>query len=233
MQIFAGTSGFAYKEWKGKFYPDDLPQKKFLAYYAERFGSVEVNATFYRMPRESTLVEWSNSVPPGFRFVLKMSRRITHRKTYDEEAEAADYFVRTSSVLGQNLGPTLVQLPPFAKKDTDRLGRLLDRFPRRWKIAIEFRHQSWIDDEVFDLLRERQVCLVHVDADDPHVQADLTPTTDWGYMRLRDRTYDDGELQAWVDRVEGHGWNEAFVFFKHEDEAAGPAMASRFMELAT
>lgn len=231
MNIHTGTSGFAYKEWKGKFYPDKMPQKLFLAHYAQSFDCVEINSTFYRMPKESVLVQWGQQVPDGFRFVLKTSKRITHRKAFDEEPDSTAYFIRTSSVLGGKLGPTLVQLPPYSQKDLTRLGRFLDQFPPRWRVAMEFRHQSWFDDEVFEFLSEHGVCLVHVDSDDSKVVTELVPTTGWGYLRLRSQDYSKDELKAWVETIQTQAWEDAFVFFKHEDEALGPAMGRRFMEI--
>ncbi len=232
MKIHTGTSGFAYKEWKGKFYPEKLPQKQFLSYYAENFGCVEINSTFYRMPKESVLLQWTEQVPENFKFVLKTSKRITHRKAFDEEPDSTDYFVRTSAVLGERLGPTLVQLPPYSQKDLVRLNNFLGQFPRRWRIAMEFRNQSWFVGEVYDFLRERNVCLVHVDAEDSKVEADLEPTADFGYLRLRGQDYTSDELAAWADKIRSQDWGEAYVFFKHEDEATGPAMGQAFMELA-
>jgi uncharacterized protein YecE (DUF72 family) len=189
MKLFTGTSGFAYKEWKGKFYPEKLPQKKFLEYYAEHFGCVEINSTFYRMPKESVLLQWAEQVPDEFRFVLKISKRITHRKAFDEEPDSTEYFLKTSSVLAERLGPTLVQLPPYSKKDLIRLGNFLDQFPRGWRVAMEFRNQSWFEEDVYDFLRDRNVCLVHVDSVDSKIDAQLVSTTDWGYLRLRGQDY--------------------------------------------
>ena len=233
VKIHIGTSGFAYKEWKGKFYPQKLPQRLFLAHYAESFDCVEINSTFYRMPKESVLLQWVQQVPDGFRFVLKMSNRITHRKVFDEEPDSTAYFIRTSSVLGGKLGPTLVQLPPYSQKDLARLRKFLDQFPPRWRVAMEFRHQSWFVAEVFEFLKERGVCLVHVDAEESKVDTKLVPTAAWGYLRLRGQDYSRDELKAWVGAVEAQGWEDAFVFFKHEDEALGPAMGQQFMELVT
>ena len=230
MKVYTGTSGFAYKEWKGSFYPEKLPQKKFLSYYAERFGCVEINSTFYRMPKESVLLQWAEQVPEGFRFVLKTSKRITHRKAFDEEPDSTEYFIRTSSVLAEKLGPTLVQLPPYSQKDLVRLGKFLDQLPRGWPVAMEFRHQSWFEEEVFEFLRDRKVCLVHVDAEDSKVAAEMTGTAGWGYLRLRGPDYSPEELRIWAETIKSQEWQEAYVFFKHEDEGTGPAMGQVFME---
>ena len=233
MNCHTGTSGYSYKEWKGKFYPEKLPAKQMLSYYAERFNSVEINATFYRMPRESVLVQWTEQVPDGFQFVLKASRRITHRKAFDEAAGETEYFLRTSTSLAEKQGPTLAQLPPFSKKNLDRLGRFLDQFPRRWRLAMEFRHQSWFDEEVYSFLRDRNVCLVYVDDPDSKVETELVSTSDWGYLRLRGQDYDDDDLQRWADSIIAQSWSDAFVFFKHEDEGTGPELAQRFKGLFT
>ncbi|MCZ6760320.1 MAG: DUF72 domain-containing protein, partial [Gemmatimonadetes bacterium] len=143
MKVFVGTSGYSYKEWKGVFYPEKIKPEEMLGYYGARLNSVEINNTFYRMPKESTLILWEEAVPGTFRFVLKASRRITHQKRLNEVEDELSYFLRVSSVLGERLGPTLFQLPPNFKKDMDRLNSFLQLLPNRWKAAMEFRHQSW------------------------------------------------------------------------------------------
>ena len=157
MRIAVGTSGYAYKEWKGSFYPEKLAQDKMLAFYGERFDTVEINNTFYRMPKESVLANWAAQVPDGFRFVLKASQRITHFKRLQDAGEELSYFLQTSSTLGPKLGPTLFQLPPNFKKDLPRLVAFLDLLPKHWRAAVEFRHASWHDDETHAALRDRQV----------------------------------------------------------------------------
>ncbi len=229
MRVRAGTSGYAYNEWKGSFYPSNLKADDMLGYYAARFSTVEINNTFYRTPSESTLVNWAESVPDGFTFVLKASQRITHVRRLREVSTEVGFFLQTASVLGEKLGPTLFQLPPNMKKDVVRLTEFLALIPRTWRAAVEFRHASWFDEEVFDALRSHDVALCLADTDE-----ETTPfvaTASWGYMRLRRVVYDEADLEAWAQRVLAQSWGEAFVFFKHEDEATGPALATRFMGL--
>jgi uncharacterized protein YecE (DUF72 family) len=229
MRLRTGTSGFAYKEWKGTFYPADLPASEMLHYYAERFGSVEINNTFYRMPTEKVLAQWRAEVPPDFTFVLKASQSITHRKRLKDAAEPVAYFFRTASTLGDQLGPILVQLPPNLKKDVPRLESFLVLPPEGARLAFEFRHESWFDDEVYDVLRARNavLCTAHSEGQD----TPLVPTSSWGYLRLRNVAYTDADLDEWIERIKEQPWNEAYVFFKHEDEATGPRLAERFAQL--
>ena len=230
MRMAVGTSGFAYKEWKGSFYPEDLPAAGMLAFYASRFPAVEINNTFYRMPTEKVLLQWAAQVPDGFTFVLKASQRITHHARLRDADELVEYFTRTASTLGPKLGPTLFQLPPNMKKDVGRLREFLALLPRRWRAAFEFRHASWFDDEIYAALRETNAALCVADTDDGEGQ--VVPTADWGYLRLRREAYDDAALAAWAERVASQPWTEALVFFKHEDEGAGPRLAARFAEFA-
>ena len=233
MRVAVGTSGFAYKEWKGSFYPADLKADDFLRYYASQFRTVEINNTFYRMPTEALLLGWTTQVPDGFTFVLKASQKITHRKRLKECGEELQYFLRTATVLGARLGPTLFQLPPNLKKDLPRLQDFLTIIPHTWRAAFEFRHASWFDDDVFALLRTHGAALVaaETDEDDSELVVPFVPTADWGYLRLRRKAYEAGALQAWAEKVRGAGWQEAFVFFKHEDEGTGPRLAAEFMQI--
>jgi uncharacterized protein YecE (DUF72 family) len=232
MNLHVGTSGFSYKEWKGPFYPEDLPDRQMLRYYGERFRSVEINNTFYRMPRASALEAWTSEVPEGFRFVLKAPQRITHKERLKDSRDSVSYFLKTAAVLRERLGPFLFQLPPFMKKDGPRLRDFFALLPEDCRAAFEFRHQSWFDDEILDLLRERQAVLCVAEAEND-LEIPFVSTADWGYLRLRRPDYGDAELAAWVERVRSQPWGDAYVFFKHEDEGKGPKMAARFLELAT
>ena len=226
MELLTGTSGFSYKEWKGEFYPDDLPAKQFLSYYASRLPAVEINNTFYRLPRESVLEDWSDQTPDGFKFVLKASRQITHFKRLKGADEQTDYLMRTAGALGDKLGVVLFQLPPNMKKDVERLNRFLDHLALPERAAFEFRHDSWFDDEVYECLRSRDSALVTADTDEE--DGHIVRTAPWGYLRLRKTAYDDEALEAWATAVQDQDWATAYVFFKHEDAASGPKLAERF-----
>ena len=230
VKIHVGTSGYSYKEWKGKFYPDRISPKEMLSFYSRRFDTVEINNTFYRMPKQDLLLGWAQQVPEGFVFALKASQLITHiKRLRGVEADAA-YLMETVAVLGQKLGPLLFQLPASFAKDLGRLKGLLDLLPRA-TAALEFRHPSWFADETFDLLRERQCAWCVSDAE-PAPPPDVVRTAPWGYLRLRRPGYTDADLAQWQTQIAAQKWDEAYVFFKHEDEAAGPALAERFRALA-
>lgn len=231
MEILAGTSGYAYKEWKGSFYPDDLAERGMLAHYAQRLPAVEVNNTFYRMPSAGLIERWCAQVPEGFRFVLKATRRITHAKgRLVEVADLVEHLMRVTAPLGARLGAHLFQLPPYARRDLEALAGFLAMLPAGQRAAFEFRHHSWFDDEVYELLRRHDAALVIADGGKIEVPAVATAT--WGYLRLRAPDYDDAGMRRWARLVGSQDWSRAFVFFKHEDEGAGPALAARFLEAA-
>jgi uncharacterized protein YecE (DUF72 family) len=232
VNLYVGTSGYSYKEWKGKFYPEDLPANRMLRYYGERFRTVEINNTFYRMPKASVLEAWAAEVPADFKFVLKASQQITHFKRLKDAGDSVSYLLDTAGVLKERLGPLLFQLPPNLKKDLPRLREFLALLPPHRRAAFEFRHQSWFDSEVFDLLREYHAACCIAEAEND-LEIPFVSTADWGYLRLRRPDYGDAELKAWVKRVRQQDWQDAFVFFKHEDEGKGPQMARRFLELDT
>lgn len=231
MDLYVGTSGYAYPAWRGRFYPDGLAEKDFLHYYGGQFRAVEINNTFYRMPTASLLERWAGAVPAGFRFVLKAPQQITHVHRLVEVAEPVAHLFDVAGTLGDRLGALLFQLPPYLHKDLARLTDFLARLPAGPRVAMEFRHASWFSDEVYTLLRAHGVALCVAEAD-TDLAVPLVATADWGYLRLRRPDYGDAELAAWAERVRGQAWREAYVFFKHEDEARGPALARRFLELA-
>jgi uncharacterized protein YecE (DUF72 family) len=231
MNLYVGTSGFSYKEWKGNFYPQNMAASHMLKYYGERFRTVEINNSFYRMPKSSVLEAWAAEVPAEFRFVLKASQRITHFQRLKEVGESLKYLLEVAASLGEKLGPLLFQLPPDLKKDVPRLRDFLALLPRHARAAFEFRNQSWFDDEVFSLLRDHQAALCIAEAENK-LEIPFVSTADWGYLRLRMPDYGDAELTEWLKRVQCQNWGDAFVFFKHEDEGKGPQMAKRFLELA-
>jgi uncharacterized protein YecE (DUF72 family) len=230
MRLIVGTSGYSYKEWKGTFYPADLPASRMLTFYAGHFGSVEINNTFYRMPEAKTLEKWASEVGDEFTFVLKAPQRITHQKKLAGVEDDVRYFLDVASVLGGRLGPLLFQLPPYLRKDTEKLRGLLSLIPRDRRVALEVRHDSWQSDDVYAALREHDAAFCVADTDEV-ADADklLVPTASWGYLRLRRTEYSDEQLAAWRTRIAQQSWSEAYVFFKHEDEAKGPAFAKRFL----
>jgi uncharacterized protein YecE (DUF72 family) len=230
MKFHVGTSGYSYKEWKGSFYPADMSPKEMLPYYAQRFGAVEINNTFYRMPTASMLEAWADQVPAGFQFVLKAPQRITHFQRLVNAGKTVSDFLRVAKVLKARLGAVLFQLPPNMKKDLPRLRDFLLSLPPKHRIALEFRHPSWLDDEAFNLLRERQIALCVAEAEDG-VAVPLLSTAGWGYVRLRMPNYSSADLKKWIKGMRQQKWDDAFVFFKHEDEAKGPKFAKKFLEL--
>ena len=229
--VWVGTSGYSYPEWKGSFYPADLPSAKMLPYYAARFPTVEINYTFYRMPTEKLAAGWAAQTPSPYRLTLKAPRRITHDNRLRNCADLVDAFCRVAGTLGDKLGALLFQLPPSAKQDLVLFDEFLAQLPPRVCAAFEFRHASWFTDDVYDALRARGAALCWADADD--LQTPIVPTAGWGYLRLRRTDYDDAALGAWVDRLRAQAdtWSEAFVYFKHEDEPRGPVFAEKFEKL--
>ena len=230
MRVIVGTSGYSYREWKGTFYPADLPAAQMLPFYASHFGSVEINNTFYRMPEEKTLTKWASEVPDSFTFVLKAPQRITHQKRLAGVEDDVRHFLGVARVLGPKLGPLLFQLPPYQRKETAKLRDFLALIPRETRVALEVRHDSWLADDVYEALREHDAALCLSDTDevtDP--DSLLVPTASWGYLRLRRTEYPGNTLAVWARRVETQAWSDAYVFFKHEDEGKGPAFAKSFV----
>jgi len=229
--IRAGTSGFSYPAWKGNFYPETLAAKEMLRYYAGRFSTVEINNTFYRMPKTDVVRSWADEVPEDFRFAIKASQRITHMRRLKDCAEPLAILFRVTAELGPKLGALLFQLPPNLKKDVPRLADFFAAMPDRRRVAMEFRNASWFDDEVFDVLRKAG-CALCVADDGEEPVAPLVATTDWGYLRLRRETFGTRELEEWVARIRGQAWTDAWVYLKHEEEGLGPKLATRLMEIA-
>lgn len=232
MRLRVGTSGFSYKEWKGPFYPEQLKNDAMLPFYAERLPAVEINNTFYRMPAKSVLAKWRQQVPDGFRFVLKASRRITHQLRLADAQEPLAYVLEGAAVLGEQLGALLFQLPPYLRKDADRLRAFLGLLADGPRVAFEFRHASWFDDEIFGILSDGNAALCLADGDNEERNPPWRPTADWGYLRLRRDSYSDHDLESWIEKIGDTGWSDSFVFFKHEDAGAGPRLAARMAALA-
>jgi uncharacterized protein YecE (DUF72 family) len=223
MRVRVGTSGYAYPEWKGTFYPEDLPASKFLAHYAERFDTVELNNTYYRLPNASTVEGWASGVPAGFVYALKASQKITHFKRLRDTSNEVEYLFKVTAGLGEHRGPILFGLPPNLKKDLPRLADFLGALPAGGRAAFEFRHESWFADDVYDALRKHDVSLCVAEAED--LATPLVATASWGYLRLRREDYADKDMPVWAERISGQPWKEAFVYLKHEDAGRGPALA--------
>jgi uncharacterized protein YecE (DUF72 family) len=231
MDLLAGTSGYSYKEWLGHFYPEHLPAGEMLRYYAERFPTVEINNTFYRMPAETMLRQWVEQVPEQFTFTLKAPRRITHDNRLRESESNVAEFLRRAGALGDKLGVLLFQLPPFLRKDLPRLRDFLEQLPSGKRYAFEFRHTSWQDDEVYEALRSRAIMFCVTDTDEGDTP--FVVTADCGYVRLRRTHYDDSELRDWAARIAAKALIRTYVYFMHEDEALGTKFARRLNELWT
>ncbi len=231
MHLYVGTSGYSYKEWKGPFYPEDMPDADFLRFYGEHFRTVEINNTFYRMPKPAVLEKWASEVPADFKFIIKASQRITHHERLKGSEKSVEYLLQVVGALNERLGPLLFQLPPFLRKDGPLLRQFLDLLPPHRRVAFEFRHQSWFDDEIFGILRDRGAVLCIAEAEND-LDIPFVSTANWGYLRLRRPDYDDAALKESAGRVRQQPWQDAFVFFKHEDEGKAPLMAKRFLELA-
>jgi len=229
VKAWIGTSGYSYDEWKGNFYPEKMPAKDMLRFYGERFPTVEINNTFYRMPKDAMLAGWAEQVPEGFRFAIKASQRITHIQRLKDCGELLAYLYRVTSTLGPRLGPLLFQLPPNFKKDVPRLQSFFAAMPERRRVAVEFRHASWFDDETYQALRDAGAALCVADTGEEPA-APLVATTDWGYLRLRREEFSDAELREWARRIGAQPWSDAYVFLKHEEEGKGPKLAARLAE---
>jgi uncharacterized protein YecE (DUF72 family) len=231
MEFWVGTSGYSYKEWRGSFYPPKLPDDEMLRAYSERLPVVEINNTFYRLPKAAVLELWAEQVPDEFRFVLKASRRITHIKRLRDVAEETSYLYRAASSLGPHMGVVLFQMPPNFQKDLPRLQTFLDLIPPGRGAALEFRHASWFADDVYESLRAHRCALCLADTDEGPIES-LVSTADWGYLRLRREQYTRKSIGDLAREIRSQGWKSAYVFFKDEGEGRGPAYAQQLLEMA-
>ncbi len=231
MKIFVGTSGYGYKEWKGKFYPEKISPKELLGFYSKHFEAVEINNTFYHLPRKDILLSWAEQVPDHFIFAIKAPQVITHLKQLRNVAEETGYLFSALAVLKGKLGPVLFQFPKSFKSNRPALEDLLTLIPGNSPCAFEFRNPSWLNAEILDLLRQRGYSLCLADSDENPAHEILT-TTSWGYLRLRRSDYTEADLLQWRERILAQKWKRAFVFFKHEEEAKGPEMAIRFRDVS-
>ena len=228
--IWVGTSGYNYPEWKGSFYPSDLPTTKMLPYYAARFPTVEINYTFYRMPNEKLVGGWASNTPDPYRLTLKAPRRITHDSRLKNTGELVQGFCRVAASLGPELGALLFQLPPNLKKDLAVFDAFLADLPPRVCAAFEFRNTSWFDDDVFERLKARNLALCVSDSE--KLSAPVKVTADYAYFRLRDEGYKPDDIARWADTIaqETSACKDVFVYFKHEDEGKGPEFAQLLMK---
>jgi len=230
MAIWVGTSGYNYPEWKGSFYPETLPAAKMLPYYAERFPTVEINYTFYRTPNEKILDGWAKATPERFKLTLKAPKRITHDRRLKECGDPVRQFLETAATLGAKLGALLFQLPPNLKKDLALFDAFLDSFPPKVCAAFEFRHPSWLDDEVYARLRARNLALCVADSEKLSTPVEIT--ADYAYFRLRDEGYTADDIARWADAIgeRTSRLSDAYVYFKHEEEGKGPEFGKMLME---
>ena len=231
MTIWIGTSGYNYPEWRGRFYPEKFAAAKMLPYYAERFRTVEINYTFYRAPNEKILDGWNKATPEQFKLTLKAPKRITHDRRLRECAESVRQFLETAASLGPKLGALLFQLPPNLKKDVALLDSFLDTFPPRVCAAFEFRHESWLDEEVYARLRARNLALCVADSE--RLSTPVVVTANYGYFRLRDEGYTADDIARWggAIREKASSCDDVFVYFKHEESGKGPAFALELMRV--
>jgi uncharacterized protein YecE (DUF72 family) len=228
-KLLAGASGYSFKEWKGTFYPSDMKPEGMLAWYAERLPTVEINNTFYQMPKTAVLENWAKATPAAFRFAIKASRRITHlsRLKADTAADSVAFLYRNLATLGDKRGPVLFQLPPFLKKDLPRLQEFLALLPTDHRAAFEFRNDSWFTDDVYAELKAAGAALCLSERED-NAPPPLVETAPWGYVRLRLENYSENDLAAWAKRLAATGWQQIHVFFMHEPTA--PAYAQTLMK---
>ena len=230
-RIVAGASGYSFKEWKGNFYPEKMKPEEMLTWYSERLPTVEINNTFYQMPKTVVLENWARTTPEDFRFSIKASRRITHmsRLRVETAADSVNFLYATLAALGAKRGPVLFQLPPFMKVDLPRLSEFLKLLPDGHCAAFEFRNDSWFEDDVYDALKAAGASLCFSERED-NAPPPLVETAPWGYVRLRLETYADADLEQWAARLAATGWRKIYVYFMHEPTA--PAYAQTLMRFA-
>jgi uncharacterized protein YecE (DUF72 family) len=227
MNVLVGTSGYNYPEWRGTFYPEKFSTDKMLAFYAERFRTVEINYTFYRMPTEKLLKGWADGTPEEFTFTLKAPRRITHDSKLQRCEDTLQAFCGAARTLGPKLATLLFQLPPNFKKNADVLKAFVDLLPEGTRAAFEFRHESWLDAETYGTLRSRNIALCIADSEKMSTPVEVT--ADYAYLRLRDEGYQQPDIERWAATVRSLPVTDAFVYFKHEEQGLGPDFARRLI----
>lgn len=230
MKLYVGTSGYSYKEWKGNFYPENISASEMLSHYAKHLPAVELNNTYYRMPQPNAVESWRTQVPKTFRFSVKAPQSITLYRRLKDAGWQTKQMLKTVSVLEDRLGAVLFRMPEDMKKDLARLESFLKELPAHTPAAFEFRHATWFDEEVVELLRSYNRVLVISDTDEMPTN-DIVKTADWGYVRLRRVQYSAADLKAWTKQIKAQKWKTAYVFFKHDDEGTGPKLAAQFLKL--
>jgi len=231
-KLLAGASGYSFKEWKGSFYPEKMKPEEMLPFYSQRLPTVEINNTFYQMPKVAVLENWARTTPESFKFAIKASRRITHmsRLKAESAADSVGFLYRNLAALGAKRGPVLYQLPPFLKKDLPRLTEFLGLLPEGHRAAFEFRNDTWFSDDVYDALKNAGAALCLSERED-NAPPPLVETAPWGYVRLRLEIYSEEDLQRWAARLAATGWGETYAYFMHEPTA--PAYAQTLMKFAS
>jgi uncharacterized protein YecE (DUF72 family) len=230
MEIYVGTSGYGYKEWKGIFYPEKISPKEMLGFYSQHFKTVEINNTFYHMPTKGVLTSWAEQVPDDFVFALKAPQVITHLKRLKNVEDETGYFFSVLPLLDRKLGPVLFQFPKSFRVNYPALEGFLGLIPNKIACAFEFRSPTWLDEKILELLRQKGCSLCIADVDENPAD-EIIPTASWGYLRLRRSDYTDADLSQWMEKILLQKWERVFVFFKHEEAAIGPKTANRFQEL--
>jgi len=231
-KLLAGASGYSFKEWKGSFYPEKMKPEEMLPFYSQRLPTVEINNTFYQMPKVAVLENWARTTPESFKFAIKASRRITHmsRLKAESAADSVGFLYRNLAALGAKRGPVLYQLPPFLKKDLPRLTEFLGLLPEGHRAAFEFRNDTWFSDDVYDALKNAGAALCLSERED-NAAPPMVETAPWGYVRLRLEIYSEEDLQRWAARLAATGWGETYAYFMHEPTA--PAYAQTLMKFAS
>lgn len=230
MTVWVGTSGYDYPEWKGSFYPDSLPASRRLAYYAERFPTVEINYTYYRTPSAKTLAGWHEATPAAFKLTLKAPKRITHEARLRDCGEHVRHFCQVAATLDTKLGVLLFQLPPYLRKDLARFDAFLQELPQNTRAAFEFRHVSWLDEELFARLRTRNLALCVGDSE--RLKTPIVVTADYAYFRLRDEGYTPDDIARWAQLIRENtaACGDVFVYFKHEEAGKGTEFGRMLMD---
>ncbi len=233
MKLLAGTSGYSFKEWKGTFYPEDIKADGMLGFYSTKFPTIEINNTFYRLPKEHVLLDWASQVPDEFTFAIKASQRITHHTRLKPDSQSlVEYLLKNTSALADKLGPILFQLPPNLKKDLPRLQNFLTYLPEGRRYTFEFRNDTWFDEDVFTALRDRDIAMCV--SESAELTCPVVCTASWGYLRLHKLDYDQPALTEWAKCVASQKWNDAYVYLKHDEgEGSGPPAVEWFMKAST